>query len=404
MILKDLKTLHVNCWRAVFLVLLISCKRQIKMSEAPVLKQAWRINVAPADKRFESINPVLFGDQALVSAYQDGSLRFFGINFQSAKVQWVFQDTSFHDAPYYNLKALKADDQFILPFENTVFALDAASGLLAWRVDGKGAAEQFLEAFGPHAALQARNDWEQRKSYVLRFKSPKGSVDTLFQINWPDSCKFILRTPAVLPSGNLMCSGIAINTITRHTQANWYLYDGLYFQVLKSGKAYPDNPNGYGITKQPVLGANREVFLCAYDQLFCLDEQGQERWSVTMPRDMLSSAPFYYKNGLYCAMEDGFLYKLNPSSGAIIWKSKASGTPSRVVGFGNQVFLVGGGDGLLYTFDISDGRCIRKMEAPNHRYRENAFFRRFICLEEALGMLLLYDGTDFRAYNILEGQ
>jgi hypothetical protein len=63
---------------------------------------------------------------------------------------------------------------------------------------------------------------------------------------------------------------------------------------------------------------------------------------------------------------------------------------------------VGGVDGLLYTFDVQDGRLIRKMESPNNPYRKNAHFRRFIGLDAAKGLLLLYDGNDLRAFNLLD--
>jgi len=383
------------------LLFLDACGNLKKPSEAASLSQAWRLNVAPSSQQFESIYPIIAGDDVLCSAYQERNLVFFCCGLKDGALRWRFSDTTLHDAPYYNLKAISLQNQFVLPLGNTILTLRKKDGKPVWCLDIKNNAEQFLEQVGQNSFLQARNDWTTRSSSVLRINVESGKVDTLFQRAWPDSCKLLIRTPAVLPNGNLIYSSIALNTVTRSTKAFWYLLDGRDFKLLKSGMAYPDNAEGLGVTKQPIVVGDKAI-LCASDQLFCLDGQGQEQWRVKMPRDMLSSVPLFYQDALFCAMEDGFLYKINVSTGVTQWKSKASGTPSRMEVFGPQIFLVGGGDGLLYTFDIQDGRMIRKMESPNNPYRKNAHFRRFIGLDAAKGLLLLYDGNDLRAFNLLD--
>ncbi|MBN8685286.1 MAG: PQQ-binding-like beta-propeller repeat protein [Chitinophagales bacterium] len=389
--------------RATLFLLLVAflqaCSDKAKPSENAELQQLWRLNVAAPTQRFESIYPIVGEGQVLMSAYQQEKLFFLLTDSKTGELRWRFSDTSLRSAPYYNLKALHQQGVYILPLGNTLLALRQTDGTVAWRAQSDGNAEQFLEPDGPAHFMQTLNDWEARRSLVLRFSAADGRADTLLQMPWPDSCKQLLRTPVRLPNGKLLCSSIRINTITRQTQSKWHLMEAETGAEWRSGKAFPDNTEGYGITKQALV-LEQKVLFCAYDQLFCLDFSGRELWRDTLPRDMLSSAPVYADGAFFCAMEDGYLYKIKADSGKVLWKAKASGTPSRPVVYKQHIFLLGGADGLLYTFDTSDGRLIRKMESPNHRYRENAFFRRFIGLEESAGTLFLYDGNDLRAYTL----
>lgn len=380
-----------------FAALLQACGDKARPTEEAQLRQLWRLNVAAPEARYESIYPLLDAEQVLISAYQQDKLFFLSADSDNGELRWRFSDTSLRAAPYYNLKALQQGGAYVLPLGNTLLALRQSDGSVAWRVQNGGNAEQFLEPDGPAHFMQTLNDWAARRSVVLRVSASDGRCDTMLQMPWPDSCKLLLRTPVRLPNGKLLCSSISINSVTRQSKARWHLFEGKNHTALRSAQAYPDNPDGYGITKQPLV-LEQKVLLCAYDQLFCIDFDGNELWRTSLPRDMLSSVPVYADKAIFCAMEDGYLYKLDAEKGDILWKAKISGTPSRPVVYRQHIFVVGGGDGLLYTFDVADGRQIRKMESPNHRFRENAFFRRFIGIDEDSGTLFLYDGNDLRAY------
>jgi hypothetical protein len=74
--------------------------------------------------------------------------------------------------------------------------------------------------------------------------------------------------------------------------------------------------------------------------------------------------------------------------------------PPRIISGGHfrHLFVVGGGDGMLYTIDTADGQTVRKMRSPNHDYRRDEFFQRFIGTDCRQNRLLLFDGRNFRAY------
>lgn len=115
---------------------------------------------------------------------------------------------------------------------------------------------------------------------------------------------------------------------------------------------------------------------------------------------MLTSAPVVSKDGLYCPMEDGYIYKFNLADGSLVWKVKTAATPSRLVSAQDFLFIVGGSDGVLYAISAKDGKVVKSLKAPNHYYIKNQFFRRFIGTDTNGEILILFDGNNFRGYKI----
>ena len=377
------------------------CQSPPPLSEEAELQQLWRQAVLPAGAIAESTYPLLRGSQAVVSQAYPGELpALLALQLADGQLRWRSAGGADSSQLYYNLQPAVLGNRLILPRGSRTTAIDLRDGQVLWESAHQGSAEQFIETLDGRSVLQAVNDWEGRISHFYRLDVYTGKAAAVFSQPWPDSAKLLLRSPAALGRGRVLFTSIAQYRPGGRTVARWHILDLADGRMIAEGEAYPENTHGYGVTKQPVI-ASGLALLMAYDQLVCLDyRRGEVRWRTALPRDMLSSAPLVEGQAVYCALEDGYLYKLSLEDGRILWKSELSGTPSRPVCCGNQLFVVGGGDGMLYTFDTADGRRIRRMHAPNHYYRRQEFFRRFIGADCRQGRLLLFDGHSFRCYSL----
>ena len=385
----------------IFIIFIVGCQEK-QLTIVAKLNQNWRIllkNNTPEESAYPLIQS---GTSLMVRTDCEANSTFMEIDLRNGRVIWEYLDTVEKKPLYYNLKPIRKDDSYIFPMGKKTKAIDYRTGKIKWSIKWQGAPEQFLEAFGKYAVLQAVNNWEDRVSTINCFDIETGSVKFHYKMVWPDSTKMIARTPIMLTDSTVFFTSITQNVYNRQTSAQWHILNTNSKSIILEGQAYLDNKFGYGVTKQPILYKGH-VLLMSYDQFICLDyNTGCEVWRTPFSRDMLTSTPLVVDNAIFCALEDGYLYKLNIEDGHILWKSKISGTPSRIEFCKGQLFLIGGGDGALYTIESSSGRLIRKMFAPNAAYHKNEFFRRFIGIDRDRLQILLFDGYNYRSYNLNE--
>jgi FOG: WD40-like repeat len=326
------------------------------------------------------------------------------LDTESGELLWSRTDSSLTEPVYYNIEPVSVGGLMCVPTGRAVKALDLRDGSLRHLFAPLGSPMPQLSPLGKDFALQSSNDWGRRETCVYRYNAHDGGQQIVYTEHWPDSVNIFGRTPVALNDEELFFTAIYQNQHTRSTHSKWKILHLPTGKVLREGTAYPSNDQGYGPTKQPVLFKG-DVILTAYDHLARIcPSTGEERWRAVMPRDMLSSKPLIAGDALFCALEDGFLYRLNAENGQVAWKAKLSGTPSRLAACGGHIFAIGGGNGLLYTLEAETGKEIRKMKAPDHDYGKDAFFRRFIALAPTIGRLLVFDGRRLRGYSVFEGE
>jgi outer membrane protein assembly factor BamB len=93
---------------------------------------------------------------------------------------------------------------------------------------------------------------------------------------------------------------------------------------------------------------------------------GKARWRVQTGRDLpwpwghesgdvYLSSPTIVPGKVIVGSGDGFVYALNPGSGAILWKAKTGGRVRATPAVASGVVYAGSFDGRLYAFDLSTG-------------------------------------------------
>jgi len=379
----------------------VSCRSVEDLS----LRLLWRIPLyEEVERTSESTYPIFYRNIAVAAKLSKaGENEFYGIDARKGRVIWKRLLPECGNELYYNLKAYVYDRGVVVPCGNALVNLRPETGEVQATYRQPSSAESFLEAgVAPRTFFQAVNDWQGKVSHLYEVDAETLHPRVLYSISWPDSARLLLRTPIALNDSVLLFTSIIMAYGSRTTIARWHFLHRQKGHVLTQGMAYPSNREGYGVTKQPLLSKDK-VYLVAYDQVFCLSTTtAKEVWRKTLPRDMLTSAPVATAEGLFCPMEDGYLYKLRPEDGEVLWKTRIAPTPSRPVVVQEVLFAVGGSDGVLYAVDIRNGAILRRLKAPNHGLVENHFFRRFIGVEAGQDVLLLFDGNSYRGYRIWE--
>lgn len=387
------------CLLPAFYIFLGSCQPEKKELQ---LQQMWRRPVFESHtETAESIYPVQAGDRVLTAKLLDGvAPTFYALDVKPGRILWQLTDTVCTGKVYYNLRPFVSKQGICLPCGKTTMCVDTKIGKRRWVSEQAGHPEQILEPCTNSTFLQSVNDWDGRQSYIQEVSSIDGDTKPIYAMKWQDSTKLLIRTPVKVNNELLLFTSIEMQYGTNETVAKWLLLKRSTGEIFSEGRAYSENKSGYGVTKQPVLVGDR-AFMVAYDNVFCISTtDGKELWRTALPRDMLTSMPVASKEGLFCPMEDGYVYKLDLDSGKIVWKAKISATPSRPVIIKDLMFIVGGSDGILYVVSTQDGKVVKSLKAPNHHFIHNQFFRRFIGTDSDGEWLILFDGNSFRGYKV----
>ena len=88
-----------------------------------------------------------------------------------------------------------------------------------------------------------------------------------------------------------------------------------------------------------VVGAENAIYFgsSSEDKVFCLDaETGKVRW-VFYTEGPVRLSPTLHEGSLYVGSDDGFIYKLQSSDGALIWKTRLSPRDYRIPGNGRMI-------------------------------------------------------------------
>ena len=134
-----------------------------------------------------------------------------------------------------------------------------------------------------------------------------------------------------------------------------------------------------GVQNTPII-YNERVYAAAGNSIVCHDVMtGDQLWRRNFEQDFLFSG-FIIEDGMLLAnCEDTYTYRLDPLTGATIWRTKGAGTCSRMSYLNGVVYFVGGSTGLLHALDAETGRVLWRIDArrlgePNGNFTTNAVY------------------------------
>lgn len=136
---------------------------------------------------------------------------------------------------------------------------------------------------------------------------------------------------------------------------------------------------GAPVVTTPVAGGARIYFVNNKGRIFAIDSQGNEIWSVAIPREARDKwspkeqqfdAPLtYFRDTLLAGSVDGILFALDAASGEVKWQADLDGT---ILGAANvavvtpkesgsesvRVYVIEQGSGVLHCLDFQTGQPV----------------------------------------------
>jgi outer membrane protein assembly factor BamB len=89
---------------------------------------------------------------------------------------------------------------------------------------------------------------------------------------------------------------------------------------------------------------------------------GERVWKREFEQDFMFSGFIIEDGRLIANCEDTYTYRLDPSTGATIWRTKGAGTSSRMSYLNGVVYFVGGSTGYLHAVEAASGRVLWRID------------------------------------------
>ena len=118
---------------------------------------------------------------------------------------------------------------------------------------------------------------------------------------------------------------------------------------------------GAGVDSSPAV-ANGRVYVGSFDSyLYALNAStGALLWRYTTGNAISSSSPTVAKGVVYVGCDDGNLYALTASTGALLWRYTTGSSVWSSPAVVNEMVYFGSNDGNLYALEASTGALIWK--------------------------------------------
>jgi hypothetical protein len=162
---------------------------------------------------------------------------------------------------------------------------------------------------------------------------------------------------------------------------NWEanIYAGLYNFTRKKHvfDKVPLVKNVVSYATSPPILYEQKLYYSADRSLICLDLlTGQKLWKKDFPEGFTFSGYIIVEDKIIANNEDTYLYALDPDTGRQLWRTKSSGTSSKMAYLNGVVYFVGGGDGLLHAVDTETGQHLWRIRSPDLEHNSGAWFMR----------------------------
>ncbi|MFP4096219.1 MAG: PQQ-binding-like beta-propeller repeat protein [Cyclobacteriaceae bacterium] len=158
-------------------------------------------------------------------------------------------------------------------------------------------------------------------------------------------------------------------------------YIGLY-NFSKREHIYEQQPLALGIDSYgssiPAVYEDK-VYYAPGRTIVCLDlYSGEQIWKKSFPEGFTFSGFILAEDKIIANNEDTYLYALDPDTGRQLWKTKSSGTSSRMTHMNGVVYYTGGGDGLLHAVEVETGKHLWRLRSPDLKNNNGAWFKNIV--------------------------
>lgn len=165
----------------------------------------------------------------------------------------------------------------------------------------------------------------------------------------------------------------------------WQSYLGLYDQstrewVYEKTIINPEKSFNGVLLNPPVIYKDR-IYMAVGFELACHDlRTGQQYWRKKFSGEIFFSNFLIEEDMIIINNEDQYVYALDPMTGNQLWKTRGSGTSSKMSYMNGVVYFNGGASGKLHAVDIREGKTVWRIdpkligEFPDEAFRGTAIY------------------------------
>ena len=289
------------------------------------------------------------------------------IDLEDGRTEWELSDSAFSGI-YYNCTPYLHGSRLLLPIGKELICVGLAEGKIAWRDRKEFSGESHLYGEGSRVYRSYYN-YGKQELQIFAFNCKSGANELLFERSYEEGSEVLMRSPKPFRDSSgrrCLLAATAAYHPEKSLASHLFVVDEKGNKVLEH-QLYPPNRAGRGATRSPIVAEGKSYWQ-AGNRVICYDLQQQmECWQTELPRGLLTSRMLKVGDTVYAAAEDEYLYALKAEDGSLAWKSKASGTPSRLHACGSRLFLVGGSDRWLYEWQRQNGELVQRYKLRGGR-------------------------------------
>ena len=360
----------------------------------------WKVSSAPNFRLY----PIAHKNLVILACDCNGERCLKAVNKFTGKLVWSWIEDEILSESYYNFEPYIYSNLLILPIKSKLIAIDLNNGTTKWENNKDYPGEPFLDGLG-ESVVRTYYSLKENKHIIFLIDIYSGHMQAIKEYSLSlDGTNFV-RTPHIYKLGKESKDTSLVSSIIEYVP-NKSTISYLSFATLSNPSLehntniYQENKQGYGVTKQCISDGKKSFWVAHHDLVYIDLETRKEIWRTTMPAGMLTSKLYQSKEYLFFACEDEIIYKISKNNGEIVWQCPIAGTPSRLFISKNNLYIIGGSNGILYIIDSITGATLSKQSITGENKSNNRFLRRtFIVGDESI---VLNDGENWLCYPIEE--
>jgi outer membrane protein assembly factor BamB len=354
------------------------------------LKPLWKIT-ATNDKTwnsgFEITEPVIFGQNVMVSTVFNGYQLFKMLNVQNGNEIWQWNDYYIKDT-YLNYDFrisfpwLKNNYLYYSNYTE-LYCLDLISGQTVWKknvsplkyglrftgVDKYFYLDLFKEESNKYLDSGAELHVGNKETGNLMYLTIPKYDTTDATPNSGRTGLILGTTPFINPLGDTM---LVVSYSDQPVTKDYLFRDAFGVYNLSKNKWQIERvliglPTVTGIDYTPIV-KNGKVFHCKTGLVTCHDvNSGELLWSYNQigHANFLFSGILVENGKVFANAGNGTLHCIDIQTGNALWQTESAGSCSDMAYLNGIIYFVGGSDGLLYAVDETTGKTIWKIISPD---------------------------------------
>ena len=329
---------------------------------------------------------VSYNGNILLGRQDKDNIRMAMLSSENGKILWEWDDLFEQDADFDILVQHRYDKYFSFQHGSRAYTLDLENGTTVQKEEQEYVA---LNMAGIDETYFTAGNFllNEQGSYVgnvyegtVGTPNDKLLIAPNYSLEYVDGNNITGWISSAVPFRDSN-GDILITYDYADAQPGWLgnTYVGLY-NYTKQKSVYDKEPLALQVdayASGPAALYEDKAYYAPAKSIVCIDVYtGKRLWKRDFPEGFAFSGYMIADDKLLANCEDTYLYALDPDTGGQLWRTKSSGTSSKMAYLNGVVYFTGGGDGLLHAVDTETGKHLWRIRSPDLERNSGAWFMR----------------------------